>query len=138
MSKFDLIEHTAMKFAATYYEAARSQGLKPRNPKHKTPRLWALHNFEKFIPKSLDTLLDMMNNENTPEYTKQKIYDAVMERANDPTVNEVFGNKQLLPELDLKKMLENAPAKPLIVSGDVFTPKPKPVKSKLLNGVSHG
>ncbi len=137
--KFDILEEFALKFAMEYYEVARSQGIKPRNPKHKTARLWALHRFTDFLPKAVEVAIEMLTNDSPTitKHMKDKIYLALMERINDPVVNKVFGNKQLLPGLDLKKMLENAPAKPVEIKTDIFDDK-RSVKNKLLTGVSHG
>lgn len=133
--KFNVIEQTALKFAMTYYETARSQGLKPRNPKHKTGRLWALSNFQLFIPHAIDTLLEMLNGNAINEHMKQDIYDAILERTNDPHVNAVFPKAGVLPELDLKKMLENAPNKPVVIKTDAFDKKQRPIRERLKNSI---
>lgn len=92
-----LIETTALELATIFYEAGRSSGLKS---KHKNARLFAKHNLEKFIPKAVDLLLEILSRDTTPEDQKKIIFEALMERHNDPELNEV------LPNLDVKKLIE--------------------------------
>lgn len=75
-----LIEKTALELAATFYEACRSSGL---TSKHKDARSFAKANVEKFIPKAVETLMDMIGSGAIPEDQKQLIYEAFMERTND-------------------------------------------------------
>lgn len=75
-----LIEKTALEFAAMFYEAGRSSGLKS---KYKDAKAYAKAYFLKFIPKAVDLLMDILANPQTPEEQKMAIYDAFMERAND-------------------------------------------------------
>jgi len=96
-----LIEETALKFAATYYEVGRSQGL---TSKFKNARAFAKANVERFIPMAVQTLMDMLSNPSTPETQKEMIYQAFTERANDPDLsNSGIGafknNTPYLPEL---------------------------------------
>lgn len=96
-----LIEETALKFAATYYEVGRSQGL---TSKFKNARAFAKANVERFIPMAVQTLMDMLSNPSTPETQKEMIYQAFTERANDPYLSnsgiEAFKNDTpYLPEL---------------------------------------
>lgn len=134
LPKFDVVEHTALQFALTFYEAARSSGMKS---KYKTARLWALHNYIKFIPKALDTLIDMLSRNDIHDNVKQKIHEAIIERTNDPVVNQVFPKENVIPEIDLKKILDHSPEKPINIITDYFKDK-KSTKQKLLTGVSHG
>ena len=76
-----LIEVTAGNLAATWYEIGRSQGM---TSKYKTTKAYVNANVEKFIPKALDLLLDMLGNPSTPADQKEIIYDAISERVNDP------------------------------------------------------
>lgn len=82
-----LIESTAYQFACTFYEVGRSQGLKSR---HKTHKSYATAYMTKFIPLAVKTLMDMLANPQTPEMQKQAIYDAFLERANDPDLAETI------------------------------------------------
>ena len=96
-----LIEETALKFAATYYEVGRSQGL---TSKFKNARAFAKANVERFIPMAVKTLMDMLANPSTPEAQKEMIYQAFTERANDPDLSNsgvgAFKNDTpYLPEL---------------------------------------
>lgn len=86
----EIIEQTALELAATFYEICRGQGL---TSKYKNARLYAKANFEKFIPKALDTLTAMLGNLSTPENQKELIYKAILERANDPSLNSIFPKK---------------------------------------------
>lgn len=79
-----LIEKTALEFATTYYEVGRSQGL---TSKYKNAKAFAKANVEKFIPKAVETLIDMMGNPACPQEQKDLIYDAFMERSNDPELS---------------------------------------------------
>ena len=75
-----LIEKTALSLACTFYEACRSSGL---TSKHKDARSFAKANVEKFIPKAVNLLMDMISSDAIPEDQKALIYDAFMERTND-------------------------------------------------------
>lgn len=141
--EFDLIEHTAMQFAVVWYEAARSSGL---TSKYKTARLWALHNFDKFIPQAVEKLLEILNNPNTHQNVKDAIYNAILERVNDPELQSIQPI-DTLPDIDLKKAFDISAPPPIVVKsviekGALLKPvveKPKKnLKNKLLQGVSHG
>lgn len=75
-----LIEKTALELAAVFYEAGRSSGL---TSKHKDAKSFAKANVERFIPKAVDLLMDMIGSGAIPEDQKQLIYEAFMERTND-------------------------------------------------------
>jgi len=79
-----LIEKTALELAATFYEAGRSSGL---TSKHKDARKFAKANVEKFIPKAVELLTDMLGNPSLPADQKDMIYNAIMERTNDPELS---------------------------------------------------
>lgn len=127
--KFDILEEMALKFAMTYYEAARSQGIKPRNPKHKTARLWALSNFQKFIPKALEIATDMLGRTDIAEPVKEKIYMAIMERNNDPVYHDTF---KTLPPVNIEKIFKEVEMpKPVVVNT-----KKVPTKQRLLGSAN--
>jgi hypothetical protein len=76
-----IIEKTAGAMAATWYEVGRSQGM---TSKFKSARAYARANLEKFIPVALQHLLSMLSRSDISEHVKQEIYEAYIERANDP------------------------------------------------------
>lgn len=93
-----LIEKIAIEFACVWYEAGRSSGL---TSKWKTTRAYARNNFERFVPKAVDILLDMLNNPHLNDLMKQEIFEALMERHNDPTLK----TENQLPKVDMKKLM---------------------------------
>lgn len=76
-----VIEKTAIELAAVYYEAGRSTGL---TSKYKSPRAFARHNFERFIPKAVELLMSMLDRPDIADLMKNEIYSAILERANAP------------------------------------------------------
>lgn len=88
-----LIEQTALNLAATFYEAGRNTGM---TSKHKTPQAFAKANLERFIPKAVDILLDILGKPDTPDVMKQAIHEALIERHNDPTLVEYLPNVDVL------------------------------------------
>lgn len=81
MTKNVLIEKTAAELAATFYEACRSSGM---TSKHKNARSYAKANIEKFIPKAIELLMSMMTMDHISDVLKNEIYEAFLERSNDP------------------------------------------------------
>jgi hypothetical protein len=81
-----LIEKTALELAAVFYEAGRNSGLQS---KHKDARAFAKANVEKFIPKAVDLLMDILARPGTPQDQKDMIYDAFMERTNDKELSNI-------------------------------------------------
>src|SRR5271165_3806998 len=75
-----IIEKTALKFAAMFYDAARSSGAKST----KTQKQWARDNFTKFIPKAVEILTSMLGRSDIADIQKQEIHQALLERVNDP------------------------------------------------------
>lgn len=117
-----LIEQTAAKFAAEFFEAARSSGMGIINlqgnkidlRKYKNnPRLFARAHMEKFIPAAVHALIEIMSKEKTPVEMKETIYQAIQERVNDDQVN-AMGKQAGLTEF------ENTP----LYSPDTALPKP--------------
>lgn len=131
LPKMDLIEHTALNFALTFYEGCRNQGMKS---KYKTARLYALHNYQKFLAKAIETLQEMLGRDDIHENVKEKIYEAVMTRVNDPEVNQIFPMHGAIPELDLEKILKGVPDKPVVV---LDFKRKRSLKSRLKEGVAH-
>lgn len=97
--KHTVIEKTAAELAATWYEIGRGQGM---ISKWKSPKSYARANFEKFIPKAVELLLSMLGRSDIQELMKQEIYDALMERHNDPTLTSIMPN---IPNIDIAKLL---------------------------------
>ena len=84
--KSNLIENVAVEFAAAFYENARMIGLSCKP--YKNQRDYIKKNFEKFIPKAIEQLTDMLGMSNYSDHVKKEIYEALMERANwTPTIN---------------------------------------------------
>src|SRR4051812_39706072 len=121
MSKFNkiitpasiLIEKTAGELAATMYEAGRSSGMTSR---YKNARAYARANLERFIPKAVELLIDIMSRPNTPPDQKELIYQALMERTNDQQVAAI-GQQAGLPEFEQTVLYkpDNELPKPIIV-----------------------
>lgn len=82
-----LIEQTAGQYAAIFWEACRSSGMKAG--KYKTARSYARANLEQFIPLVVKNLIDIMSRPETTESMRQTIYLAIMERTNDEHVNAI-------------------------------------------------
>lgn len=79
-----LIEQTAADLCAEFYEAGLASGLKS---KHKTHKAFVHHNIEKFIPKAVELLVEMLGKDSTPNNQKELIAAALIERANDPDLS---------------------------------------------------
>ena len=118
-----IVEQTAGRFAAEFFEAARNsdlkvimlQGKKINLMKYKeNPRNFARVHLEKFIPAAVHALNEIMCNPKTPEDQRMIIYNAIMERVNDVGLT-MLGQQAGLPEY------ENTP----LYKPD--TDKPKPV-----------
>lgn len=87
-----IIETTAGKFSAEFFEAARSSGMEKIQLQGEiidlmkfknNPRNFARKHFEKFIPAAVEALTTILGNEDTPQEHKDVIYNALMERVND-------------------------------------------------------
>lgn len=124
-----LIEQTAASFACTFFEAARSSGLKIISlqgqkinlMKYKeNPRLFGKAHLEKFIPAAVEALIEIMSRETTPASQKEQIYLAIMERTNDDQLSEI-GKIAGLPEFQNTSLYkrDNEKPKPVIIN----TPK---------------
>lgn len=109
-----LIEKTALELAAVFYEAGRSSGL---TSVCKNAKQYAKRNVEKFIPKAVELLLEILSNPSTPNETKDLIYAAIMERTNDDNLSnsgiKAFENNAEFTSDDVVK------EKPLIINTGV-------------------
>lgn len=98
-----LIFKTALEFAAVFYEAGRSSGLKS---KHKDAKSYAKANLEKFIPRVIQTFIQMLKpTSNMTEHQRQEIYHALVDPINDPDLMS-GGKKNGLPDINAQKLDE--------------------------------
>jgi hypothetical protein len=110
-----LIEQTAGQYAAIFWEACRSSGMKAG--RHKTARAYARANLEKFIPLVVKNLTDIMSRPETPVEMKETIYQAILERTNDEQVN-TMGAQASLPDFMNTPLYkpDNEKPKPVIIN----------------------
>lgn len=107
-----LIEKTALELAATWYEIGRSQGL---TSKHKNARAYARANLERFIPNATNVLLEMLKpTSNITEDARREIYEAMMERVNDPHLNEIMPNVDITRAIELSEQMKK-PADKIVI-----------------------
>lgn len=120
-----IIEKTAGEMAGVWYDAARSSGMtivKLQGDvidlrRFKSTRDFARRHLEKFIPAAVHALTDIMSRDNTPVDQKEIIYQALLERVNDPDI-DMMGKTAGLPEFQntvLYKSDQEKP-KPVIVN----------------------
>lgn len=115
--KYTVFEKVAVELAAVWWEAGQNTpGLKPS--KWKDPISFARANFEKFIPKAVELCIGMLDRQDIPDLAKAEIYEALMERQNDPDINTTMGFGT--PDVDIKKVMEMLPKQDAI-SQPVFT-----------------
>ncbi len=130
-----LIEKTAGAFAATFFEAARSSGMKTimlQNQKinlmkyKENPRNFARVHLEKFIPAAVHSLIEIMSRENTPADQKEQIYQAILERTNDGDLDMLAKTAQGgLPEFEQTVLYkpDTEKPKPVILNSFDFNNK---------------
>lgn len=106
-----LIEQTALQMAAVFWEAGRSSGMPS---KYKNARAFARAKLTTFIPKAVQHLIEMISNQATPKEMKDLIYEAIMERVNDPDLSNC-GIKAFEVPIEYKSDKHIAPA-PLIIN----------------------
>jgi hypothetical protein len=125
-----LIEKTAAEFAGTFFEAARSSGMKIINLQGEridlrryknNPVRFAKAHFEKFIPAATHALIEIMSKENTPISMKDQIYQAILERTNDPDLDMMAKTAGDLPEFEQTVLYKSDQEKPKPVI--INTPK---------------
>lgn len=96
--KSSLIEKTAAALATEWFEIGMQQGLKS---KYKNHQQFARANLEKFIPKAIEHLIQILGNPTFPELAKAEIYDALMDRHNNPAF---FTGGEMLPDIDAARL----------------------------------
>ena len=126
-----IIEKTAGEMAGVFFEAARSsgmgiitlQGQKIDLRKFKNnPRDFARRHLEKFIPAAVHALTEILARDSTPADQKEIIYQALLERVNDPDIDMMAKTAGNLPEFEqtvLYKSDQEKP-KPVIVNTQAF------------------
>ena len=125
-----IVEKTAGEFAGVFYDSARSSGMtviKLQGDvinllRYKSPREFARRHLEKFIPAAVHALNEIMCNPNTPEAQRQIIYNAIMERVNDPDLDMMAKTAGDLPEFEQTVLYkpDNEKPKPVIVNTTAF------------------
>lgn len=132
-----IIEKTAGEFAGVFFDAARSSGMEKIKlqgriinlKKYKNnPRWFARDCLEAFIPAAIEALTTIMGRDSTPPEQKEIIYQALLERVNDPQLDMMAKTAGNLPEFEQTILYkkDNEKPKPVIVN----TPSVKDV----LNG----
>jgi hypothetical protein len=128
-----IVEKTAGEFAGVFYDSARSSGLtviqlqgqKINLLRYKSPREFARSHLEKFIPAAVHALTEILSRPTTPESQKQIIYQALMERVNDPDIDMMAKTAKTLPEFEQTILYkpDTEKPKPVIVNTTKFEPK---------------
>lgn len=124
-----IVEKTAGEMAGVFYDAARSSGLttiqlqgqKINLLKYKSPRDFARRHIEKFIPAAVHALTEILSRPNTLPDQKEIIYNALMERVNDPDLDMMAKTAGDLPEFEQTVLYKSDQEKPKPVI--INTPK---------------
>lgn len=106
-----VIERTAAQMACVFYEAGMNMGA---TSKYKNAKQFARANLERFIPKAIEHLLEILNRPDINTHMKDEIYTAIMERVHDGQTNVMVDNK--LPDIDITKYLDHKPEAPIIIN----------------------
>lgn len=116
-----IIEKTAGQMAGVFFEAARSSGLTVINLQGKKinllkykndPRSFARSNIEAFIPAAVHALTEILSRPETPPEQKEVIYQAIMERVNDPDLDMMAKTAKDLPEFEQTVLYKSDQEKP--------------------------
>lgn len=126
--KHDVIELTAARLAGEWYNIGRAQGM---TSKYKSDVKYAKAMFEKFVPKAVEHLTAMLGMPTVSEHMKNEIYEAILERVNDPELQAVH-KIETLPDIDIKKLLDITPLPPIKIETKLST------KNRLKGNVTHG
>lgn len=120
-----LIYKVAAEMAGVFFDAGRSSGL---HSKHKTPEAFARANIEKFLPKAVQTLIEMLKpTSNCTEHMREEIYSALMDPVNDPNLMQTKPQTDEMVDDAIKAYDKNQ-----IKFKNLITPKIS-YKDKLLN-----
>lgn len=122
-----IIEKVAGQMAGVFFDAARSSGLKIimlqgkkiNLMKYKeNPRNFARSNIEAFIPAAVHALTEILSKENTPAEQKEVIYQALMERVNDPDIDMLAKTAGDMPAFEQSVLYkpDNEKPKPVIIN----------------------
>lgn len=125
--EINIIEKTAGSMAATFFEAARSSGMEKIKlqgriinlKKYKNnPRAFARDCLEAFIPAAVHALTEILSKDSTPPDQKEIIYQALMERVNDPQLDMMAKSAGDLPEFEQTILYkpDTEKPKPIIVN----------------------
>lgn len=103
-----IVEKTAGAFAATFFDAARSSGMKVIRLqgkvinllRYKSPRDFARRHLEAFIPAAVHALTNILSRPETPVEQKEVIYQAILERVNDPDLDMMAKTAGDLPQFE--------------------------------------
>lgn len=115
-----IIEKTSGEMAAVFYEAARSSGMtviKLQGQainllRYKSPRDFARRHLEKFISAAVHALTDILSRPETPVEQKDIIYNALMERVNDPDLDMMAKTAGDLPAFEQTVLYKSDQEKP--------------------------
>lgn len=115
-----IIEKTAGEFAGVFYDSARSsnltiiklQGKTINLLRYKSPRDFARRHLEAFIPAAVHALTEILSRPETPEDQRQLIYNALMERVNDPDIDMMAKTAGDLPEFEQTALYKSDQEKP--------------------------
>jgi hypothetical protein len=115
-----IIEKTAGEFAGVWYDAARSsdmkivklQGKTINLLKYKTTRDFARRHLEAFIPAAVHALNDILSRDSTSVEMKEIIYQAILERVNDPDIDIMAKTAGTLPEFEQSILYKSDQEKP--------------------------
>ena len=84
--KYTLFEKVAGELAGVFYDAARSSGMQSE---YKSAKAFARAKFTTFLPKAIELCLSMLQRPDINQEMKDEIYNAYLERANDPYLKEI-------------------------------------------------
>lgn len=85
--KYTIFEKIAGELAGVFYDAGRAAGMPSE---FKSAKAFARAKFTTFLPKAIELCLSMLHdNPNVNQTMKDEIYNAYLERANDPYLKEI-------------------------------------------------
>ena len=84
--KYSLFERVAGELAGVFYDAARSSDMQSQ---YKSAKAFARAKFTTFLPKAIELCLSMLHRDDINQTMKDEIFNAYLERANDPYLKEI-------------------------------------------------